>query len=143
VEIAAGEAGPFVALDALVDTGATYSLFPRTLLIRLGATAHDRAEFELADGRTIVRELATVVARLDGHTRHILCIVDEEGVEPLLGATTLELFGLAADLVNERLVPAKLYLMLSTGLSADPRVISLNGASSRPEAPRIEASDKA
>lgn len=115
VEIADDEAGPFAALDALVDTGATYSLFPRALLGRLGVTAHDRTVFELADGRTIVRELATVVARLDGRTRHILCIVGEDGAESLLGATTLELFGLAADPVNQRLVPAKLYLMRSAG----------------------------
>lgn len=94
-----------------MDTGATYSLFPRALLARLGVTPHDRAEFLLADGRSIVRELATVVLQLDERTRHVLCIVGENGDEPLLGATALELFGLTADPVNRRLVPATLYLM--------------------------------
>lgn len=114
VEVAATETGPFVAVDALVDTGATYSLFPRTLLSSLGVVPHDRAEFLLADGRSIARELATVVSRLNGRTRHVLCIVGEDE-SALIGATTLELFGLMADPVNRRLTRAPLYL---TGLDA-------------------------
>jgi clan AA aspartic protease len=110
VEVAAVESGTFVSVEALVDTGATYSLFPRTLMARLGVVSHDRAEFVLADGRSVTRELATVVLRLEGRTRHALCIVGEDGHEPLLGATTLELFGLIPDPVNRRLVPATLYL---------------------------------
>ncbi|MGQ0570563.1 MAG: retroviral-like aspartic protease family protein [Armatimonadota bacterium] len=114
VELAATETGPFVAVDALVETGATYSLFPRTLLTRLGVVPHDRAEFLLADGRSIARELATVVSRLYGRTRHVLCIVGEDE-SALIGATTLELFGLMADPVTRRLTRAPLYL---TGLAA-------------------------
>lgn len=110
VSIGATEAGPYVTVEALVDTGATYSLFPRPLLSRLGVVPHDRAEFILADGRTITRELATVVMRIDDRTRHTLCIVGDEEDDSLLGATTLELFGLMADPVNHRLVPAALRL---------------------------------
>ena len=111
VEIAAIEAGPFAPVDALVDTGATYSLFPRRLLAQLSVMPHDRAEFILADGRTIVRELATVVVRIGSRNRHVLCIIGDDETDALLGATTLELFGLAADPVNQRLVPTPLYLM--------------------------------
>jgi predicted aspartyl protease len=64
VEVAAAESGLFVSLEGLVDTGATYSLFPRTLMARLGVVSHDRAGFVLADGRSVTRELATVVLRL-------------------------------------------------------------------------------
>jgi aspartyl protease family protein len=111
VDIGAIDAGPFAPVDAFVDTGATYSLFPRNLLTQLGAVAHDRAEFISADGRTIVRELATVVVRIGNSTRHVLCIIGDDDIDALLGATTLELFGLAADSVNQRLVPTPLYLM--------------------------------
>jgi len=111
VEIGATDAGPFAPVDALVDTGATYSLFPRRLLSQLGVMAHDRAEFILADGRTIVRELATVVVRIENRNRHVLCIIGDDETNALLGATTLELFGVAADPVNQRLVPTPLYLM--------------------------------
>ena len=112
VEIGATDAGPFAPVDAVVDTGAIYSLFPGGLLSRLGVMPHDRAEFILADGRTITRELATVVVRIEDRTRHALCIVGDDEGHSLLGATTLELFGLAADAVNGRLVPTPLYLLL-------------------------------
>jgi len=111
VEVAATAAGPYARVEALVDTGATYSLLPDAVLAQLGVVPHDRAEFVLADGRRVTRELATVIVRLDGRTRHVLCVVGEDGAESLLGATTLELFGLAADPVNRRLVPAPLYLL--------------------------------
>lgn len=111
VEIGAAESGPFEQVDALVDTGATYSQSPRSILARLGISPHDRAEFVLADGRTVLRDLATVVLRLEGRVRHVLCTVGDDGTEPLLGATTLELFGLAADPVNRRLIRATLYLL--------------------------------
>jgi len=110
IDVAVNERGPYVSVEAWVDTGATYSLFPRPLLTRLGVVPHDRAEFVLADGRTIVRELATVVVRIGGRIRFALCIVGDEESGALLGATTLELFGLAADPVNRRLVPVRLHL---------------------------------
>lgn len=110
VAIGATEAGPYVPVEALVDTGATYSLFPRPLLSRLGVVPHDQAEFILADGRTITRELAILVVRIGDRTRPAVCVVGDEDSDSLLGATTLELFGLAADPVNRRLVPAALYL---------------------------------
>ena len=111
VEIGATDAGPFAPVDALVDTGATYSLFPGRLLSQLGVMPHDRAEFILADGRTITRELAIVVMRIGHRTRPAVCIIGDDESHSLLGATTLELFGLAADPVNQRLVPTPLYLM--------------------------------
>ncbi len=137
VAIGATEAGPYVPVEALVDTGATYSLFPRPLLSGLGVVPHDQAEFILADGRMIIRELATVVVRIGDRTRHALCIVGDEGDDSLLGATTLELFGLAADPVNGRLVPARLYLY-SHRLDAHPCLdnpIRHPGASRSPAGP--------
>ncbi|MGH2406361.1 MAG: hypothetical protein ACRDGN_18145 [bacterium] len=98
------------------------------MLTELGVRPHDEGEFTLADGRRVVRELATVVARLDGHTRFILCIVGEDSAEPLLGATTLELFGLAADPVNQRLVKAPLYLLPLHSRLTLPRLVSKSRA---------------
>ena len=40
-----------VSLDALVDTGATYSVFPRDVLISLGVAVEGNRTFELADNR--------------------------------------------------------------------------------------------
>lgn len=35
IEVAAARSGPFVALDALVDTGATYTLLPRRVVMQM------------------------------------------------------------------------------------------------------------
>lgn len=111
IEIAATEEGPFVQVDAIVDTGATYSQFPRSLIAHLGVSPREQAEFVLADGRRVRRDLAIVTVRLDGRIRPSVCVVGEEGTEALLGAVTLESFGLTADPVNRRLVSAPLYLL--------------------------------
>jgi hypothetical protein len=40
-----------------------------------------------------------------------VCIIADDGQLTLLGAVTQETFGLAADPVNRRLVPAELFLL--------------------------------
>ncbi len=49
--------------------------------------------------------MAETRVRLNGQTRTTLVVFGEEATLPLLGAYTLEGFGLAADPVNRRLVP--------------------------------------
>lgn len=102
--------GAFEALDALVDTGATYTWVPRSLLEKLGIVPAFRREFLLADGRTIQRDVAQVTARIDGQSLYTLCIFGDEGSEPLLGVVTLEEFGLGVDPVNRRLIPVPGFL---------------------------------
>jgi clan AA aspartic protease len=111
IEVSASDAGPFAALDALVDTGATYTLLPRAVLGPLGIQARERDRFILADGRTVERDIAIVVIRLDGRVRPTVCVIDDAAPSALLGAVTLEEFGLAVDPVNRRLIPAPKYLM--------------------------------
>lgn len=111
IELAAMPQGPFVSVDALVDTGATYTLLPRTVVTRIGVEPTEQDEFVLADGRVVERDVAIVTVRLDGKTRPTVCVIDDTAAEALLGAVTLEEFGLAADPVNRRLVPATKYLV--------------------------------
>lgn len=101
----------FVSIEAIVDTGASYSMFPRRTLEQLGIRPIDQDEFTLADGRKVKRDVAVASVRLDGRVRPTVCVVGDEGTKPLLGAITLEAFGLAADPVNRRLVKAPLYLL--------------------------------
>ena len=54
-EIGATSKGPFVTLNALVDTGSSYSWVPGSILRKLGLKSLEKAEFETADGRLIVR----------------------------------------------------------------------------------------
>ncbi len=113
-EIGASEAGPFTAIDAVVDTGAAYTWVPRQTLTELGVMPRGTRRFLLADGRVVEREIAIVAVRLDGQTQPTVCVVGDEGTQALLGAVTLEEFGLAPDPVNRRLVPIPQFYLLST-----------------------------
>jgi clan AA aspartic protease len=110
LEIGAFGTGPFERVDALVDTGATYTWIPRDILDRLGVVPDEDWPFVLADGREITYPIASVRARMFGRTKPTVVVFGEPGSEPLLGVFTLEGFGLAADPVNRRLfpVPARL-----------------------------------
>ena len=110
IELAAGAAGPFESLEALVDSGATYTLVPETILGRLGAARIDRQTFVIADGSRVERDIGEAVVRIDGRTRTSVVVFEDANAEPLLGAVTLEEFGLGIDPVGRRLVPVPGYL---------------------------------
>lgn len=95
----------FQTIEALVDTGATYMFAPASLLRALGVEPIERWPFRMADERRVEYEVGEVRVRIDGRERTTLVVFGEEGAEPLLGAYTLEGFGLAVDPVSQRLVP--------------------------------------
>ena len=82
---------------ALVDTGSSYSVFPRTMLERLGIVPDERDEFELADGRIIERDLGHAWLCLDGRERIRTVMFGNDDVEPLIGADTLQGFLMLVD----------------------------------------------
>jgi clan AA aspartic protease len=98
----------FEEIDALVDTGAAYTWVPSSTLQRLGAVPHVRRRFRLATGADIERPVAEVPIRINGETLTTLCIFGDEGTEALLGALTLEQFGVGVDPINRKLVPVVL-----------------------------------
>ena len=118
IELAIGQSGPFEFLGALVDSGATYTLIPRPTLTRLGVAPVDVQTFVIADGSHLERELGEAVVRIDGRTRTTVVVFGDEAAEPLLGAVTLESFGLAIDPVGRQLIPTPGYLV---GLRPEPR----------------------
>ena len=91
-------------VDALVDTGSTYTWIPRQLLERLDVRPQFQREFETADGRIVQRNMAVTMVRWDGETMPTLMVFGGDTDAVLLGAYTLEGFALAPDLVNRRLV---------------------------------------
>jgi len=94
----------FEVVEALVDTGASYTWVPRDSLERLGISPAFQREFLLADGTVIRRDVAQVLARINGQSLYTLCVFGDEGTLPLLGAVTLEEFGLGVDPLNKRLI---------------------------------------
>jgi clan AA aspartic protease len=101
------------AVRCLVDSGAIYSLIPGVVLKRLGIKAHSQREFVLANGEVIRRKLATATFEYQGHRGDSMVIVGERGDEALLGATTLEGFGLVLDPFRRELRPLQLTLKVS------------------------------
>lgn len=97
----AGPAREFEPVDALVDTGSTYTVLPRSLLAELGVEPHRRAQFRLADGSLVDLELGRVWMRFEGREEYTLAVFGEHA---LLGAVTLEEFLLAPDPIERRLV---------------------------------------
>jgi len=104
----------FEPVEALVDTGATYTVVPASLLERLDVEIRGRRKFLLADGREIERSIGQTWLRIDGQTLTTIVVFAEEGARPLLGAVTLEEFGLGVDPVARKLIPVPGYLMRST-----------------------------
>ena len=93
-----GPGGQSVTLDALVDTGSTFTTIPRPVLERLGVEPFSRARLRLADGHVVQADLGELVAELDGQDRRtIICVFGEADAPPLVGAHTLEAFMLGVD----------------------------------------------
>ena len=97
-------------VEALVDTGSTYTMMPTPFLAGMGVESDWTNEFELADGRRERYPMAEVLLRINGQERTTICIFGSAEGQPILGAYALEGFGLTADPVNQRLVPARLFL---------------------------------
>jgi len=95
----------FQSMEALVDTGASYTWIPRDVLEVLGVRPDEERVFVMADGREVRYPMAWVRVRLDERTQPTLVVCGDSGTEPLLGAFTLEGFGLGVDPVNRRLIP--------------------------------------
>ena len=91
-------------VDALVDTGSSFTSASRGLLERLGIRPVRRQPFKLADGRVAESDVGYAMVRLVDMEGPTPVIFGEPDEEPLLGAVTLESFLLAVDPVNERLI---------------------------------------
>jgi predicted aspartyl protease len=108
IEVGDVERSRFVPVQALVDTGATYTVLPRQLLEELAIVPHRRASFALADGRHVERDLGRAWIRLGAQEEYSLVVF---GDDAMLGAVTLEEFLLAPDPVEQRLVPVPALMM--------------------------------
>ena len=111
IEVGDREGRQYEAVEAMVDTGATYTWVPRDVLTKLGVQPEFRRQFMTADGRAIEREVAETRVRLDGQQLTTMVVFGDEGSVPLIGAYTLEGFGLAADPLGKRLIPVPGYAL--------------------------------
>lgn len=94
-----------VTLDLLVDTGATWTMLPQEVVARLGLpTAYERGVTP-ASGEHVRYPAGQVAIQLNGEELITLFLAGPPGCLALLGAVTLEEFGLAPDPVQKSLIP--------------------------------------
>ena len=92
-------------VDALVDTGASYSVFPESALERLGIRRLERqVGFEQADGSVIEYDVGVAWMTINGRERASSVAFGPDNAEPLLGANALQEFLLFVDPVEEQLI---------------------------------------
>jgi clan AA aspartic protease len=104
VEIGYHGSERFEPVEALVDTGVSYTFLPTPLLARLGLQPQEQRPFVLAGGREVFYGLAWIRVRIGGRIQPTIVVFGDPDSQPLLGAFTLDGFGLAADPVNEQLI---------------------------------------
>ncbi|PKB66817.1 MAG: hypothetical protein BZY81_06280 [SAR202 cluster bacterium Io17-Chloro-G4] len=95
----------YVEVQALVDTGSTYTVLPEDVLTQLGINKEGQRSFELGDDRLVEYPIGYARLRLGEDQTIVLVVFGPEGVSPLLGATALEHLSLAVDPIHQTLVP--------------------------------------
>ena len=104
LEIVDSQGQVWETIQALVDTGSSYTWIPRSLLERLNVGPQFQREFEKADGRVVQRDMAVTMVWWDGETMPTLVVFDGNGDAVLQVAYTMEGFAHAPDPVNQRLI---------------------------------------
>ena len=104
VGVWSGDGERMESVDALVDTGASYSLFPRSMLERLGIAILERYGFEMADRSIVEYDVGEALLRVNSRERTTSVMFGDDDDQPLIGANALQEFLLLVDPVAEELV---------------------------------------
>jgi aspartyl protease family protein len=108
-----GGRGRAVPVRLLVDTGAVYSVLPSDVWRPLRLQPTDRADFTLADGSTITRNVSECRFSIQGKTGTSPVVLGEATEGPLLGAVTLEALGLMLNPLTREIRPMRLSLSVA------------------------------
>lgn len=100
-----------VSLELLVDTGATYTVLPKSLLKSLGVKPFRVARLRLADNRILEKSLGEIGIEVEGYRASATPVVFGEEEVYLLGSVTMEQLGLTPDPIAKRLKPVEALLM--------------------------------
>ena len=103
--------GDYEKATMTVDTGASYSKLPASLLGKLGIEREERTyPVVLADDRIEEYAIGQASFEIAGRARISPVLFGEEGIA-LLGATSLQALGLIPDTQSHELVDAKLLMV--------------------------------
>lgn len=97
-------------LIGLVDTGAFHTVIPASILEALDIPVYTSRNYMLADGSVVALPMGSAHVELEGEVIPVPVLFGTDRRNILIGATTLEIFGYAADVKNQRFIPADLTL---------------------------------
>ena len=103
-----GESGESVTVKATVDTGSFFSHVPASLLREIGLAPRESVEFELGDGSVIERGTCEAWTSIGERGGTSVVAFAEDGVEPVIGAFTLERLLLIVDPAAQVLIPRRM-----------------------------------
>jgi clan AA aspartic protease len=94
----------------LIDSGATYSLLPKSIWKAIGLKPKRKMSFTLADGTTVDRAVSETYIVLPQGEAHTPVILGEQDDQALLGVVTLEILGLVFNPFDRTLNPMRMLL---------------------------------
>ena len=105
------KSGRKVSENFWVDSGAVYTVLPGSIVKKLGLKPSFEQEFSLADGTVVKRSIGSATIDFEGRELAVPVVLGENGDNPLMGATTLESFGLVLDPFKQKLHHRKLLML--------------------------------
>lgn len=105
IEISGAAAENWVSVSALVDTGATMTAVPASVLRQLGVEPTTRKAFQFAQGEVRTMDVGYARVRVEDQEIITQVLFNDEGTPPLLGAISLENAFLAVNPLAQRLIP--------------------------------------
>ena len=95
----------WIEFDALVDTGASVTSVPGSILRALGVKPAVQQRFRFTQGEVKRMDMGRARISVAGRETGTLVVFNDEGTLPLLGALALEALFLGVDPVRRQLVP--------------------------------------
>ena len=98
-------------MEAVVDTGSSYTLIPRMVAEALGIRPVRRMAAVLANGVRILRDMGEAPLSIGDLRTTTWVVFGDANDAVLLGAITLQELGLEVDPKNETLRPTEIYML--------------------------------
>jgi len=100
-----------VEVEFVVDTGAIYTMVPKSIAEKLGLEIVGKRRFRIASGEIVEYPVSEAYIIVENIGVTSLIVLGSEKTPPLLGTTTLELMGLQVDPVTGKLKPLELMIL--------------------------------
>ena len=120
IEVMSADGTRSETVDALVDTGSTFTCFPASLLHGLGIVPCRRIQSELPDGSIVDDDVGEAYVRVAGIERPTIVTFADENTPAQLGTYTLTGALLVVDPVRQRLAPTHALRYGRSYISSEP-----------------------